>query len=147
MGTLVGVTEQAAPPAVHGSDHVPGQVRGACAIVALESLALFAAAVVLIVKTVVGHPDSLGRALSDIGFALVGALLLLFAARGLNRLSPAARTPVIVLQLLALPVSYSLAFQADRIAYGGPILVAALAVIYLLFTPPARAALDRRLER
>ena len=48
-----------------------------------------------------------------------------------------------MLQLLALPVSYSLAFQAGRVGYGGPILVAALAVLYLLFTPPARAALDR----
>ena len=43
-----------------------------------------------------------------------------------------------VIQLLAIPVSYSLAFQAHRIGYGGPILVAALAVLYLLFTPPAR---------
>jgi hypothetical protein len=46
--------------------------------------------------------------------------------------------------LLAVPVSYSLAFQAHRVAYGGPILLAALAVLYLLFTPPARTALDRR---
>jgi hypothetical protein len=40
-------------------------------------------------------------------------------------------------------VSYSLAFQAGRVGYGGPILIAALSVIYLLFTPPVRAALDR----
>jgi hypothetical protein len=46
-------------------------------------------------------------------------------------------------QLLALPVSYSLAFQAGRVEYGAPIMVAALAVIFLLFTPPARQALDR----
>ena len=41
-------------------------------------------------------------------------------------------------QLLALPVGYSLAFQAGRSATAAPILVAALAVLYLLFTPPAR---------
>jgi hypothetical protein len=40
-------------------------------------------------------------------------------------------------------VSYSLAFQANRVEYGGPIIVAALAVLYLLFTPPVRAVLDR----
>ncbi|MDT4938982.1 MAG: hypothetical protein QOG80_2653, partial [Pseudonocardiales bacterium] len=45
-----------------------------------------------------------------------------------------------------LPVSYSLAFQAGLVAYGGPMLVAALAVLYLLFTPPARAALDREID-
>jgi hypothetical protein len=53
---------------------------------------------------------------------------------------------MVVLQLLALPVGYSLAFQAGRVGYGGPILVAALVVLYLLFTPPARAALDRESE-
>ncbi len=121
-------------------------MRAACLIVLLEALALLAGAAVLVAKTIVGHPDSLGRAVSDIGFALIGALLLLLAARGLARLRPAARTPVIVLQLLALPVSYSLAFQAGRVEYGGPILLAALTVLYLLFTPPAREALDRVVE-
>jgi hypothetical protein len=121
----------------------PGQVRAAAAIIAAEALALVVAALILIGKTVFGHPDSLGRALSDAGFALAGAALLALGARGLIRLSPAARTPVLVLEILAIPVSYSLAFQADRVTYGGPILVAAIAVIYLLFTPPARAALDR----
>jgi hypothetical protein len=50
----------------------------------------------------------------------------------------------VVIQLLAIPVSYSLGFQAHRLGYGGPIFVVALAVLYLLFTPPARALLDRR---
>lgn len=121
----------------------PGQVRAAVAIIAAEALALVAAASVLLAKTVFGHPDSLGRALFDAAFALCGAALLALGARGLFRLRPAARTPVLVLQILAIPVSYSLAFQAGRVVYGGPILLAAVAVIYLLFTPPARQALDR----
>jgi hypothetical protein len=50
----------------------------------------------------------------------------------------------VVIQLLALPVSYSLGFQAGRIWYGGPIMAIALAVLFLLFTPPVREALDRR---
>jgi hypothetical protein len=50
---------------------------------------------------------------------------------------------VVVLQLLALPVAFSLTFQAGRVQYGGPVLVVALAVLFLLFTPPARLALDR----
>ena len=118
-------------------------MRSAVAIIGLEALALVVAAAILIVKTITGHPGSVGRALLDAAFALLGAGLLVLAGRGLWRLRPSARTPVIVLQLLALPVSYSLAFQAGRVGYGGPILVAALAVLYLLFTPPARAALDR----
>jgi hypothetical protein len=121
----------------------PGQVRAAAAVILAESAALLAVAVLLVVKTSTGHPHSVAGALLGAVLALGGAAVLAVAARGLASLSPAARTPVIVLQLLAVPVSYSLAFQAHRVGYGGPILVAALVVLYLLFTPPARAALDR----
>jgi hypothetical protein len=128
-----------------GDSDVPVQVRAAAALVALEALALTAAALILLVKTVTGDPHDVWGAILAAGFALVGAAALGFGARGVLRLRPPARTPVVVLQLLAIPVSYSLAFQAGRIEYGGPMLVVALAVLYLLFTPPARAALDRQL--
>jgi hypothetical protein len=133
----------------HADRHpsVPWPLRAASVRVLLESLALLGAAGVLIAKTVGGHPGDLGRALFAAALAVLGAVLLAFGARGLLRLRPAARTPVVVLQLLAIPVAYSLAFQADRPGYGGPILLAALAVLYLLFTPPARAALDREPPR
>ena len=121
----------------------PVQLRAAAVVIGLESLALVVAAAILIGKTLVGHPDSVGRALLGAGFALLGAAALAVGGRGVLRMRAAARTPVVVLQLLALPVSYSLAFQAGRVEYGGPMLVAALTVLYLLFTPPARAALDR----
>ncbi|MDT4964414.1 MAG: hypothetical protein QOF87_4061 [Pseudonocardiales bacterium] len=124
----------------------PAQVRAAATVIWLESLALVGAAGVLVTKTFDGHPDSIARALLGAALALAAAAALVLGARGLIRLRPAARTPMVVLQLLALPVGYSLAFQADRVGYGGPILVAALVVLYLLFTPPARAALDRESE-
>jgi hypothetical protein len=124
----------------------PAQVRVAAIVIWLESLALVCAAGVLVTKTFDGHPDSIGRALLGAALALGAAAALFLGARGLVRLRPAARTPIVVLQLLALPVGYSLAFQAGRVGYGGPILVAAVVVLYLLFTPPARAALDREPE-
>jgi hypothetical protein len=127
-------------------DHgTPGQVRAAALILGLEALALLGAAGVLIVKTTFQHADSVGRAGFAAAMAVFGAVVLALCARGLLACRPAARTPIVVLQLLALPVGYSLGFQAGRIGYGGPMIVAALAVLYLLFTPPARAALDRRL--
>ena len=122
---------------------VPAQVRIAAALIGLESLALLLAAGILVAKTLSGHPDSIGRALLAAALAIGGAVALGLGARGLGRLRPAARTPMLVLQLLALPVGYSLAFQAGLVGYGAPILVGALTVLYLLFTPPARAALDR----
>ena len=123
----------------------PTPVRLAAGIVAAEAVGLLVAAGVLVAKTVTGHPASVGRARVGAALAVFGAVVLALCARGLMLLRYAARTPVIVLQLLALPVGYSLAFQAGRVGYGGPVLVAALAVLYLLFTPPARAALDRDL--
>ena len=122
---------------------VPGQVRAAAGVVLLEALALVAAAAVLIGKTTTGHPHDVAGALLLAALCLSGTVLLGLAARGVLTLRPAARTPIVVMQILALPVSYSLTFQAHRVGYGAPILIAALAVLYLLFTPPARAALDR----
>jgi hypothetical protein len=126
---------------------VPAPVRAAVLLILLEALALVAAAAVLVVKTVGGRPNDVWRALLGAALALVGAAVLALAARALLRLRPAARSPVVVLQLLALPVSYSLWFQAGRIGYGAPIMLAALAVLFLLFTPPAREALDRDIRR
>ena len=123
----------------------PNEVRLAAVLIALQAVGLLATAVVLVVKIIVGDPESLGRAALDVGFVLGSAALLLFGGRSLLLLSPSARTPVIVLEVLALPVGYSLGFQAGRMLYGAPIMVSALAVLYLLFTPKARAALDREL--
>jgi hypothetical protein len=58
-------------------------------------------------------------------------------------LRPSARSPVVLIQLLALPVGYSLGLQAGRPVAGVPILLLAVAVLVALFTPTARAALDR----
>ena len=124
-------------------DAVPKEIRNATIVIFIEAVGLLVACGVLVSKTITGHPDSLGRALLDAAFPLLGAIVLALCARGINRLSPTARTPIVIIQLLALPVSFDMAFQAGLIAIGVPILLAALVVLYLLFTPPARAALDR----
>lgn len=130
-----------------GRDAVPGPLRAAVIIIAVEAFALLVAAAVLVVKTISGEPKDVWRALLGAAFALVGAAALVMAARALLRLRPAARSPIVVLQLLALPVAYSMWFQAGVVVYGAPIMVAALAVLFLLFTPPAREALDRDVTR
>lgn len=135
--------------AVDGSGwrEVPRPVRTACLILVAEALGLAGIGMFLVVAAVIGRPSSVGRAVLGGALALLGAAALVAGARGLLHLRPAARTPMVVLQILAIPVSYSLAFQAGRVAYGGPILIAAVSVLYLLFTPPARAALDRDVTR
>ncbi len=122
---------------------VPGPLILACAVIGLEALALTGLGGFLIFDTLAGRSSRVAFGLLSALFALAGAGVLLIGARGLRRVSAAARTPIVVLQVLALPVAYTMAFQAHLLSIGGPILLAGLAVLYLLFTPPVRAVLDR----
>jgi len=135
--------EASTPPAAPAPADVPKPLRVACALIALQSLGLVVAAGALLVETVYGHPADRWSAVLGVGFAVLGAVAFGLGARGLLRLRPAARTPMFVLEVLTVPIAYDVAFDSERYAYGGPILLVALAVLYLLFTPPVRAALDR----
>jgi drug/metabolite transporter (DMT)-like permease len=134
---------------VTGTDRaeLPAPLRAACVVIGVEALALLAVTVVLLADAFTGHPNSVGGALLVAVATLLCGAVLALCARGLWRLQPGARTPTVVLQVLAVPISYTMAFPAGRYAYGGPILAAALIVLYLLFTPPVRAVLDREPPR
>jgi hypothetical protein len=136
VSRVLRVTESAGPPT---------SLRVAAAVIWLQAAALVGLAVTIVVKTITGDPHNVGGALVDALLALVAALVLAGCGRSLLRLQPSARTPVVVIELVALPVSYTLAFPAHRIGYGAPILISALVVLYLVFTPAARAALDREI--
>ena len=135
--------EPAAPAAPAEPAELPGAVRIAAIVVLLQAAGLLVAASVLVIKIAGGRYGDAGRAWSDALFALFGALALLYAARGLSGLRPAVRTPLLVFEVLALPVGYSL-IQGGRWGYGGLLVLGALIVAALLLTRPARAALDRR---
>jgi hypothetical protein len=122
---------------------VPRSLLAAVVVIALQALALVLLTVIVLVKVITEHPHSLAGALFGAAWAAIGALILAGCARSMLRMTAAARTPVVVIELLALPVSYTLTFQAHRLDYGAPILISALVVLYLLFTPTARTALDR----
>jgi hypothetical protein len=124
----------------------PTPLRIAVVLILLQAATLVAIAAIVVVKTVTGHPDNVARALLDALLALCGAAVLAGCARGLSHLRPAARAPVVVIELLTTVVSFSLGFQAGLIQYGGPLLLSAVAVLYLLFTPPVRDVLDRRYD-
>jgi len=124
-------------------DEVPPGIRAAAVLVLAEAAALAGTALVLLVLAFVHTTTRLWAAVAIVGFALVGAAVLALCGRGLVRLRPSARSPVILVQLLAVPVGYSLGVQAGRALVGVPILIVAIAVIVLLLLPSSRQALDR----
>ncbi|HEY2044196.1 MAG TPA: hypothetical protein VGH11_16090 [Jatrophihabitans sp.] len=122
---------------------VPRTVRAAAAIVTAQAAALVVTAAVLAVLAVVHTTTWLWGALAIIGFALLGAAVLAICARGLIRLHPSSRSPIVLVELICLPVTYSLGFQAGRILVAAPIMASAVAVLVLVFTRSAREGLDR----
>lgn len=129
---------------VPDQDRVPPSVRRAAAIVALEGLGLFALGPVVLIGILTGEPDGLGRAWAEVVIAIGAGLMVLVLARALWRAAGWSRAPVIVTQLLAAPVGYSLAVPSGQPLYGIPVLAAAATVGYLLFTPESNLAFFRR---
>ena len=122
---------------------MPDTIRYAAWVVFAQAAALGIITIVLLVLAAVHSSQRLWAALAIAGFALLGTLICYLCGRGLLGLRPSARSPILLLELLALPVGFSLGIQAGRLLAGIPVLVSALAVLALLFTPTARAALDR----
>jgi hypothetical protein len=97
---------------------------------------------VLVIETITGDPKSLFGSLGGALLALVAAAALLLVVPHLRRGRRWARSPVVVLQILWLPVGFSLAFQGGLPEFGVPILIAALVTLGLFATPSARELLD-----
>ena len=129
-----------------GPARAPRPVLAAAALVAMEGAALLVLAVVNVVLTALDDAGSVPLALAGaLLLAIFGAALLLLA-RALRALRPPARSPVVAVQIVALPVGWTLASTNGRPEIGVPVLVLAIAVLVLLFaTAEARDALARNL--
>jgi len=116
--------------------------------VALEGVAVAALGPILFVGGILmSRPESLSRAWAEVLIAIGTGALILFLARALSRVDGWSRGPVVVIQILAAPVGYSLAFPSEQPLYGIPTLAAAATVMYLLFTPESRLAFFRDVQR
>jgi hypothetical protein len=113
-------------------------------VVAVEAAAAAVLALLLLFLTLTSSPDSVGRALAEVVYVGMAAVLLAAGAAGLWRVSGWARAPVVVLQLLLGVLGYTMAFQADRPLWGVPLLAAVALELYLLATPEARLAFFQR---
>ena len=146
-GLLGAPVDGPAPRPRRPASDVPGAVRRAALVVGLEALGLAVTAVVLLVLTVTGDPDSVGRAIATVVYVLLAAALLGGAALGLWRGAGWARGPVVALQVLLAVVGYSFAFPGEQPVVGVPILVLVAVEVYLLLTPEARLAFAERDRR
>jgi hypothetical protein len=122
----------------------PRPVRVAAGLVVVEGAALVVLAVVNVVLTVLSDAGSVPLALGGaVLLAIFGGGLILLA-RALRRLRPPARSPVVAVQIVALPVGWTLTSTDGRPEIGLPVLALAVAVLALLFgTAEARDALAR----
>ena len=141
---LLGAAAEPTTPRPRASAATPGAVRRAALAVGLEGAALTVLALVLLVLSVTGEPDSLGRALAEVVYVGLAAAALDTCAVGLWRLASWARGPVVALQILLGVLGYTAAFQAGQPLVGVPVLTLVGVVLYLLATPEARLAYSDR---
>jgi len=106
-------------------------VRRAAVLLAVEGVALGVVGAVDAVATAIGSPTD--RALSFVvaAFALLTGAVLVLLGRAIHRRRGWARSPSVVLQLLALPVGVGL-LQGHVWAAGGPVLLLAGATLWHL---------------
>jgi hypothetical protein len=122
----------------------PRPVLAASALVIVEGAALLVFAIVNVALTASSDAGSVPLALGGaLVLAVFGGILVLLA-RALRALKPPARSPVIAVQIVALPIGWTLTTGNGRPELGLPVLVLAIAVLVLLFsTAEARDSLTR----
>jgi hypothetical protein len=104
-------------------------VRRGAVLLALEGAALLVVGVVFVVATATGSPDNRGLSYGVAGFALAGGAVLLLLGRAVGRQQGWARSPAVVLQLLAVPVGIGF-LQGGLWFVGVPILLLAAAAMW-----------------
>jgi hypothetical protein len=110
-------------------------------LVALQGLGVVGLAVFLVLESLTATTSDLGRALVAALIALLAGAGLLLVGRALLHGGRWARSPALVVNLIAVPVSIGL-LQGGRWYVGAPLLLWAVAVVVLLFSGPVNAALE-----
>lgn len=113
-------------------DPVPSPVRAAAALTGIEAAVLSVLCLIYLWAILTGSPGDRASALLGAALGLGLAGLLAALARGLTHRRRVALTPVVVTQLLALPVSWGL-YQSGQWFPGIVVAVLAVGVLGLLF--------------
>jgi hypothetical protein len=117
-------------------------VRLAGAVLGLQALGLLVATGIEVQKLATEHIDKLSQAVGALVLTLLGAAALAGLGYAIAQARGWARSPVVVVQILAVLVGFSLLGQ-HQWAYGVLVLGLAAVELGLLATPDARTALGR----
>lgn len=94
-------------------------------------------------RSITDKPDNLGASLAGAVFCIAAGLVVIRLGVALRGQRQWARAPVIALEILFLPVGWSVTFQGGSKLYGIPVLAVAAVLIGLLLSKPVSALLDR----
>ncbi|HVA61682.1 MAG TPA: hypothetical protein VNG13_14275 [Mycobacteriales bacterium] len=113
----------------------------AAVLVGVEGLALLVGSGDYLARIVVGRPHDVVTAVFGGALGVVAAAALLWLVRPLRAGRRFARSPVVLLELLAVPVAAGL-LQGGKAGIAAAVGAPALAVLGLLATPSARGPFE-----
>jgi hypothetical protein len=122
--------QDSAPPAV------PGTVRGAGALAALEGVAGVVVAIVLVVRGLSGADQSKVNTYGTAAWFVIFGGAVFAAGLGLFLGRRWGRAIVVIAQILLLPVAWYM-IKGHQMQFGIPLGLIALAGLVLLFAPPS----------
>lgn len=114
---------------------VPVPVRRAAAVVLVEGAGLVVLCAVYAGRVLLGRPQNRGLALSGAAMGLAAGVTVLLLGRALLHGRRAAASPVLITQLLSLPVGVGLA-QGQLPFYAAAVLLPVVVVLALLVGTP-----------
>ncbi|GAA2094291.1 hypothetical protein [Actinomadura alba] len=118
----------------------PITLTAAAAVEATEGIVALGFGFYVAWETIVGKPLDPASAIGVTLFAFLAGAGMLAVARGLLRAERWSRSPAVLTQLFALPVSVSM-LQGEQYALGVPLIVLALAALVLVLCKPSNNAL------
>jgi hypothetical protein len=126
---------------------LPRTVLAAAVVVAVEAVGLLAAAILAGIETAAGHAYQTASGVAIALIAVGMAVVLALVARGLRHARRWSRTPAMLTQLFAGIVGVYL-LQSDRLDWGIPTIVLAVAGAVALLAPPSlRVLTPGRIEK
>lgn len=115
----------------------PATFRAAGVLVALEGVVALVAAVVLVIRAVDGVEDDVANGYGTAGWFAVIGVAVTTAGIALTIGRRWGRAIALVVQLLLLPVVWSLLTDSHQPLYGALLGLGVVGILVLLFSPPS----------